>query len=462
MKRHGRGGGSARAQGRRAGGPPRLAPAGLVPTGRLAHVLLIAAAVALAAGAVLPPGPGRGTAVAAVLTALAAAAADARRAPRAKDIEFSRTLRGPLRLGRTAAVTVAFRWSPGSPGGARALWWADGAPAALVARAPEGNTGLRPGQTFAATYALLPQARGTARWSGPRLALASPWGLWRTRVAGGATLERTVYPGATATVRLPGRALAAGAPSAGDAGLELDGVRPYLPGEDARRMHWRATARRDQPVMRRLRPERDRRLMLVVDAGRWSAQALGAAPGSPTRLDAFCAAALRVAATALAAGDAVGLALLSSAGAPPVLAPRGGRGALHRLGEALAQAVPAAGDADIGPTVAALLRVPSDGLLWFGEAPSPEEAGGLLHYLPRLCRHRPVTLLEVGPADPPAESGGRGDALRVAVREATDARRAALTALARRGVRGHDARPGELGAYAVAAYLRLQRGGATG
>jgi len=433
---------------------------GRVPTPRLAAVFAAAAAAALLAGALLPPAAARGAGVLAVTGACALALADALLCPRAAELRFGRAGPGPLRLLRPAAVTVSFLWSPTGRVRPRTLWWTDGPPASMVVRAPEGRARLAPGQTFTAAYHLLPRARGVVHWTGPRLTLDGPFGLWRTRLDGGAPLERTVYPGPTAGARLRGEAAAEGAPSRGDAGIEFDGIRPYAAGEDARRMHWRATARRDQPVVRRLRPERGRRLLLVLDAGRWSAQALGGPPGSPTRLDVFCEAALRVAATALAAGDAVGAVLLSSAGTPVVLAPRAGQDGLHRLAALLAGAAPSAGDPDLGVAVAAVLRLPTDDILWFGEAAGPGEAGDLLRHLPRLARWRSVAFVEARPAPPEAGADpGRATLLRQASEEALRRRRTALLALVHRGVPARDGPPGHLAAEAVGAYLHMARGG---
>ncbi|MFM9597360.1 DUF58 domain-containing protein, partial [Streptomyces scabiei] len=66
---------------------------------------------------------------------------------------------------------------------------------------------------------------------------------------------------------------------------------------------WRATARRSEVVVRTWRPERDRRVLLVLDTSRTSAARVGDAP----RLDAQIEAALLLAALASRAGDRVEL-----------------------------------------------------------------------------------------------------------------------------------------------------------
>ena len=86
-------------------------------------------------------------------------------------------------------------------------------------------------------------------------------------------------------------------------GTEFDSLRDYVEGDDARSIDWRATARRSAVVVRTWRPERDRRIVLVLDTGRTSAARVGSAP----RLDAALDAALLLGTLASRAGDKVDL-----------------------------------------------------------------------------------------------------------------------------------------------------------
>ena len=54
-------------------------------------------------------------------------------------------------------------------------------------------------------------------------------------------------------------------------GTEFDSLREYVVGDDVRSIDWRATARRADVVVRTWRPERDRRVVIVLDTGRTSA-----------------------------------------------------------------------------------------------------------------------------------------------------------------------------------------------
>lgn len=86
-------------------------------------------------------------------------------------------------------------------------------------------------------------------------------------------------------------------------GTEFDSLRDYVEGDDVRSIDWRATARRQHVVVRTWQPERDRRVILVLDTSRTSAGRVEQMP----RLDSEMDAALLLAALASRAGDRVDL-----------------------------------------------------------------------------------------------------------------------------------------------------------
>ncbi len=86
-------------------------------------------------------------------------------------------------------------------------------------------------------------------------------------------------------------------------GSEFDSLRPYVLGDDVRSIDWRSSARRSDVLVRTWRPERDRRIVIVLDTGRGSAGRVGGIP----RLDASMDAALLLTALAVRAGDRVDL-----------------------------------------------------------------------------------------------------------------------------------------------------------
>jgi uncharacterized protein (DUF58 family) len=88
-------------------------------------------------------------------------------------------------------------------------------------------------------------------------------------------------------------------------GTEFDSLRDYVRGDDVRSIDWRATARRKDLVVRTWRPERDRRVVIIIDSGRTSAARIDNEP----RLDTAFESALLLAALATKAGDRVDLVI---------------------------------------------------------------------------------------------------------------------------------------------------------
>ena len=84
-------------------------------------------------------------------------------------------------------------------------------------------------------------------------------------------------------------------------GTEFDSLREYVRGDDVRSIDWRATARNRTVVVRTWQPERDRRVVIVLDTSRMSAARVEDVP----RLDSAMDAALLLAALAARAGDRV-------------------------------------------------------------------------------------------------------------------------------------------------------------
>jgi len=77
---------------------------------------------------------------------------------------------------------------------------------------------------------------------------------------------------------------------------EFDGLRPYAPGDDLRRIHWPSSARQGEMQVRQFRPPRHGRLTVVIDTR---------PPGDEAAaLDITTSVAASVAASVLAAGDA--------------------------------------------------------------------------------------------------------------------------------------------------------------
>jgi len=120
------------------------------------------------------------------------------------------------------------------------------------------------------------------------------------------------------------------------------GVRPYLPGDPMRRLHWRASARLDRPVSKRFEPVHERQILLVLD--------LQTVEGphwlmlyDDEMVEGLCVAAASLARRLLRGGAACGLlagAQLSGGGQWTYLAPEVAPGQLGRIEDALARMQP--------------------------------------------------------------------------------------------------------------------------
>lgn len=243
-------------------------------------------------------------------------------------------------------------------------------------------------------------------------------------------------------------------------GTEFDALRDYVEGDDVRSIDWRATARRQDLVVRTWRPERDRTLLLVVDTSRTSAGRVGDVP----RLDAALDAALLLCALASRAGDRVDLLAFDR---EPRAAVEGvGRDELlPRMVDAMAGLEPALVESDGRRLVGEVLRRTrrrSLVVLFTALDPAPLEQG-LLPLLSSLTSRHTVLLAAVG--DPRVEqmSAGAGSVEAVydaAAAERTRTERRRLTALLRRrGVEVVDAPPERFAPAVSDAYLALKSAG---
>jgi uncharacterized protein (DUF58 family) len=91
------------------------------------------------------------------------------------------------------------------------------------------------------------------------------------------------------------------------AGIAFDEVRPYQPGDDVRGIDWNVTARMDAPFVKRYIEERERTVVLVLDAS----ASLDFGTGLRTKRQAAAEIAALIGFSALANNDRVGLLLFS-------------------------------------------------------------------------------------------------------------------------------------------------------
>lgn len=175
-------------------------------------------------------------------------------------------------------------------------------------------------------------------------------------------------------------------------GTEFDVLREYVIGDDVRSIDWRASARTHDVVVRTWRPERDRRVVCVLDTGRTSAARIGDEP----RLDAAIDAALLLAVLASKADDRVDMLAVDTAVRAKVEG-GGHRTRLPRLISSMASLEPALVETDFGLVAGDLLRRDHKRALVviFSALDAAPIVEGLLPILSRLTTKHRVMLAAV-------------------------------------------------------------------
>jgi uncharacterized protein (DUF58 family) len=394
---------------------------------------------------------------------LAAIAADVILAAPVRELRLTRGGDTRIRLGDSGEVTVVVD-NPGARplrGIVRDAW----RPSALArpVRAPltvpsRGRARL--------TTTLTPQRRGdyvadkvTVRSLGP-LRLAGRQGShvapWQVRVLP-PFASRKHLPEKLARLRqLDGqhRSLLRGQ------GSEFDSLREYVAGDDVRSIDWRSTARRADVMVRTWRPERDRRILVVLDTGRTAAGRVAGVPRLDTSIDAV----QLLTALAARAGDRIDLVAVDRQVRARVLG-ASRSDVLSALTNAMAVLTAELIESDAGLMAATVLGVARQRclvVLLTDLNPAAVEEG-LLPMIPALvARHR---LLVAAVADPRLDemAAARGTAAAVydaAAGERARSERARISArLRQRGVGVVDAPPDRLPAALADAYLSLKAAG---
>ncbi|WP_134431677.1 DUF58 domain-containing protein [Mycobacterium ulcerans] len=252
-------------------------------------------------------------------------------------------------------------------------------------------------------------------------------------------------------------------------GTEFDSLREYVVGDDVRSIDWRASARRADVMVRTWRPERDRRVVLVLDTGRMAAGRVGvdptdADPARWPRLDWSMDAALLLAALASRAGDHVDFLAHDRVSRAAVFGASRTE-LLAQLVDAMAPLQPALVESDWRSMVATIARRTRRRslvvLLTDLNATALDE--GLLPVLPQLSAKHQVVVAAV--ADPRVDqlAIGRSDAAAVydaaAAERARNDRGTIAARLRRSGVEVVDAPPTEIAPALTDRYLAMKATG---
>jgi len=434
--------------------------------------------------------------VCAVDVALAAsprAVALQRRTPRS--VRLGTTARSELVLTNTARrrlrAVVRDAWPPSLVPDANVRTDGAGAGEPVVARSARHDVDLPPGESARVRTPLRPTRRGdrvagpvTVRSYGPLRVAARQASIpvpARLRVLPEFASRRHL-PSRLARLReMDGRA----AVQVRGEGTEFDSLREYVVGDDVRSIDWRATARRGDVVVRTWRPERDRRVVIVLDTGRTSAARIGTAavpddvpdaeraegaeddaPSSlgGTRLEAGIEAALLLGALADRAGDRVQVLAYDRALRARVAGASGPR-LLPALAESLSTVEPALRETDWPGLVGQVRqRVSQRSLVVLLTSLDPAAVEtGLLPVIDRLSGTHQVVVAAVADADSARLRADRSSPAAVydaAAASRADLERAAVsTVLRQHGAEVVEALPDDLAPRLADTYLALKAAG---
>jgi len=250
---------------------------------------------------------------------------EARALPGGRDIGVEREVPRPFSLGQLETVRLRLR-SPQSAGLEAEV--ADHAPLELSPRPRLLAGRFDPEGGLEVTYQTRPPHRGAFQFGAVDVRVTRPGALLGRQVRLDVAQEVAVFPDVLAIRRYQltlrrGARMYAGQRRARPPGAStaFASLREYVPGDDVRRISWKATARRDRPVTAEYEAERGQQVIVALECGRL----MTAPAGHLVKLDHAVNAALLLAWVAQSQGDRVGLLTFSDRVLDYVAPKRGGR-----------------------------------------------------------------------------------------------------------------------------------------
>ncbi|MFK8022824.1 MAG: DUF58 domain-containing protein, partial [Ilumatobacter sp.] len=426
-----------------------------VPTGRLAALLLVAAAP-FALGVF-----DRWWLLVSVIVVIAVlGAVDGLRAPSPMSIEVRREFPASLVLGESATL----RWLVENPSDrairitvADALWPSLGA----SRRAATFDVAARSGHRFGAT--IEPARRGRFPFDALTVRTSGPLGLVQLQQSRAAPESLAVLPAHPSSEALRTRLrvpLETGVRSvrARGTGTDFDQLREYRPGDDIRKVDWAATARQQKAIVRDFRAERNQHVVALLDNGRAMAGTVGDTPRVEHAMDAV----LGLTRVATHLGDNVGLVTFDNQVRGLVPASNS-KAQFARVTEAMYLLDPSYDESayDVAFTTAASRFRRRSLFVVFTDVVASVVADSLLPAITTLTRTHLVLVAAVRDPDvaawATASAGSADDAFRSAAAVASlDGRDRAIALLTAAGAVVVDSRPGDLAVDVVDAYLALK------
>ena len=373
-----------------------------------------------------------------------------------------RTMPQPFSLGEHEEVALVVE-NPAAAGLKAVV--ADHAPDDLKPQPRELEGSFNAAGLLTVMYRTSSPKRGVYKFGPVDLRVWRDGGWWRRQVRLQHPDEVAVFPNVVAikrvqlTLRRGLRAMAglrrARPPGASTA---FAGLRDYVRGDDARRVNWTATARRDRPVVVEVEAERGQQVMIAIDCGRL----MTAPAGELDKLDHAVNAALMLAWVAQAYGDRVGLMTFDDH-VTSFIRPERGSTQLRRLTEALYAIQPQHIEPDFGHAMTHLaLRLGRRSMVVVLTDVQDREASKELvaHCLRLSAKHLVLVVAMSDPAvlvarDAPIATGARAYQW-AAAEEFVASRRESFELMRRGGVLGLDVVAGSLSPALVERYLELK------
>jgi uncharacterized protein (DUF58 family) len=193
-------------------------------------------------------------------------------------LDLARTVR-PARVHAGTASRVELRVANQGPRRSPVVTLCDGVTGTAGARLLLGR--LAPGSSVVATYRLPTERRGIVRIGPLEVEIADPFGLVRRRIPAGSTTELTVLPPVVTLLPLPytlGDDPLAGAEQPnhlGRTGEDFYALRPYVVGDELRRVHWPSTARTGELQVRQDEQPWQGRVTVLLDVRRTTTDQAG-------------------------------------------------------------------------------------------------------------------------------------------------------------------------------------------
>jgi uncharacterized protein (DUF58 family) len=434
----------------------------LLPTTRALAILAALSLVALA-GAILPPALDVLLVADALLVVLVLV--DAFLAVPSRLMAVRRESAGTFTVGRETAI--AYRWRNDGRRRAR-LAVREVRPDVLAGAQPVRTLAVPAGGETRERLAVHAVSRG--RESGGWLAVRStgPLGLGLRQERIDLPWSVRVYPNLPASRLKASIAEAARHRETGlralrhpGEGRQFESLREWVPGDDTRRIDWKASARRRKLIARQYEEERRQQVMLVLDAGRLLSEEID----GTSRFEHAVNAAVLLALAAVYHDDNVGIMVFADR-VTHYVAPQRGRRGLRRVLDVLAEAEPRPVEPDypaafrhqaVRNRKRALTVVFTDAIDRLASEALVMNAGSLKpRHLPLVVTLRNPVLDTVAASRPSAVE----DAYRkAAAEELLHAREEALASMRQAGVLVLDVEPQRASAAVVERYLELKRRG---